>query len=63
MINVKKILEEDGVLIKFNGVTPEGFILVHENTLEDLKNYNTWIKWKGNKLSINELNNKHFIKE
>jgi hypothetical protein len=62
MINVKKILEEDGVLIKFNGVAPEGFILVHEDTLEDLKDYDTWIKWKNNQLSIKDLNKKNFNK-
>lgn len=62
MINVKKILEEDGVLIKFNGIAPEGFILVHEDTLEELKDFEVWKEWKHDKISIKELNNKHFVK-
>jgi hypothetical protein len=62
MINVKKILEEDGVLIKFNGIVPEGFILVHEDTLEELKDFEVWEEWKHDKISIKELNNKHFVK-
>jgi hypothetical protein len=62
MINVKKILEEDGVLIKFNGISPEGFILVHKDTLEELKDFEVWKEWKHDKISIKELNNKHFVK-
>ena len=33
LVNIKKILEEDGEVRKFGGVAPEGFILVHEKTL------------------------------
>ena len=50
------------VLIKFNGIAPEGFVLVHEDTLEDLKCFEVWKEWKCDKLSIRELNNKHFVK-
>ena len=52
MINVKKILEEDGVLIKFNGIAPEGFILVHKDTLEELKDFEVWKEWKHDKIYI-----------
>jgi len=37
-INLDKILEEQGSVRKFVGVAPEGFILVHEKTLQGSKN-------------------------
>lgn len=60
MIDVKKILEEEGVMRKYEGVAPEGFILVHEKTLEDLKDFDTWKSWKNDNITIKELNNKNF---
>lgn len=56
MIDLKKILEEGGEIRKFGGVAPEGFVLVHEKTLEDLKNFDVWKMWKNNETSIKELN-------
>ena len=56
MIDLKKILEEEGEVRKFGGVAPEGFVLVHEKTLEDLKNFDVWKMWKNNETSIKELN-------
>lgn len=56
MIDLKKILEEEGEIRKFGGVAPEGFVLVHEKTLEDLKNFDVWKMWKNNETSIKELN-------
>ena len=61
-IDIKKIIEERGLTGKFNSVAPEGFVLIHENSLEELKDFNTWIEWKYNQISIQELNNKHFDK-
>ncbi len=38
-IDIKKIIKESGPMRKYHGVAPEGFILVHEKTLNDLKNW------------------------
>ena len=60
LVNIKKILEEEGEVRKFGGVAPEGFVLVHEKTLEDLKNFDVWKMWKNNETSIKELNISNF---
>jgi hypothetical protein len=60
LVNIKKILEEEGEVRKFGGVAPEGFILVHEKTLESLKDFNTWKMWKHNEITIKELNKTNF---
>ena len=60
MINIKEILEKEGPMVKLSNVAPEGFILVHEKTLEDLKDFETWKAWKNNDITIKELNNKNF---
>jgi class 3 adenylate cyclase len=60
MIDFKKILEEEGQMLKLTNVAPEGFVLVHEKTLEDLKDFDTWKSWKNNDITIKELNNKNF---
>lgn len=62
-IDFKKILEERGPTWKLEGNNPEGFVLVHEDTLEDLKSFEIWKEWKHNVISIRDLNNKHFNKE
>ena len=60
MINLKKILEEEGPMKKYDGVAPDGFILISEGTLEELKVFDTWKEWKNGYLSIKELNNRNF---
>ena len=60
MVDIKKILEEHGSILKFNGVAPEGFILVHEKTLEELKDFDTWKSWKHNEITIKEMNKINF---
>jgi hypothetical protein len=60
MIDLQKILEEEGEVRKFGGVAPEGFILVHEKTLESLKDFDTWKLWKHNQITIKELNKTNF---
>lgn len=60
MVDFKKILEEEGPMLKLTNVAPDGFILVHEKTLEDLKDFDTWKSWKNNDITIKELNNKNF---
>jgi hypothetical protein len=61
-INFKEVLETIGPTGKLERNAPEGFILVHEDTLEELKNFEVWKEWKHDKISIRELNNKHFVK-
>jgi len=60
IVNIKKILEEEGEVRKFGGVAPEGFVLVHEKTLEKLKDFDTWKMWKHNQITIKELNKTNF---
>jgi hypothetical protein len=60
LVNIKKILEEEGEVRKFGGVAPEGFVLVHEKTLENLKDFDTWKMWKHNQITIKELNKTNF---
>lgn len=60
LVNIKKILEEEGEIRKFGGVAPEGFVLVHEKTLESLKDFETWKMWKHNQITIKDLNKTNF---
>jgi hypothetical protein len=60
LVNIKKILEEEGEVRKFGGVAPEGFILVYEKALEQLKDFDTWKMWKHNQITIKELNKTNF---
>lgn len=60
MIDIKEILEKEGPMLKLSNVAPEGFVLVHEKTLEDLKDFETWKSWKNDELTINKLNNKNY---
>lgn len=60
MIDIKKILETEGYKKKFQGCAPDGFILVHEKTLEDLKDFDTWKSWKNDEILIETLNQKNF---
>jgi hypothetical protein len=60
MIDIKKIIKEDGHIRKFDGVVPEGFVLVHEKTLKELKNFDNWKTWKNDEISIQEMNKNNF---
>jgi hypothetical protein len=59
-INIKEILERDGNVRRFVGVAPEGFVLVHEKTLEDLHDFDKWKMWKNGEISIQEMNKINF---
>lgn len=59
-IDIKKIVEEKGLSVRFSGIAPDGFILIHEKTLEDLKNWYIWEEWKQGKISIEKLNKNNF---
>jgi hypothetical protein len=61
-VDIKRLIEERGPTGKLEGNAPEGFVLVHEGTLEELKDFEVWKEWKHNQISIKELNNKHFVK-
>lgn len=63
MIDIKKILKEEGPVRKLEGNTPEGFVLVHEKTLENLLDFETWKEWKNKNITIKELNKKNFENE
>jgi hypothetical protein len=56
-LDIKKLIKERGTMGKYHGVAPEGFVLVHEKTLEDLKNWFIWEEWKSGKISLEKLNN------
>jgi|LakMenE18May11ns_1017448.scaffolds.fasta_scaffold9593103_3 hypothetical protein len=60
MIDIKKIIKEEGHIRKFDGIAPEGFVLVHEKTLEDLRNIDIWLDWKMSRTTIKDLNKKNF---
>lgn len=60
MIDIKKIIKEEGPIRKFDGIAPEGFVLVHETTLEQLKDFDTWKMWKNDEISIREMNKNNF---
>jgi hypothetical protein len=60
MIDLKKIIKEGGPMRKYEGIAPEGFVLVCEKTLEALKDFDTWKEWKNDKITIKELNNINF---
>ena len=62
MIDILEIIKEEGPIRKFDGIAPERFVLVHEDALEELKDFEIWKEWKNNQISIKELNNKHFDK-
>jgi hypothetical protein len=63
MIDVKKILEEEGQVRKLEGNAPEGFILVHEKTLEQLKDFDVWKSWIHNERTSQEMNKLNFENE
>jgi hypothetical protein len=59
-INIEEILEEEGNVRRFVGVAPEGFVLVHEKTLQDLQDFEIWREWKNGLRSIEEMNKLNF---
>jgi len=47
---------------RYSGVAPEGFVLLLDKTIEDLKNFETWKKWKDNIIEL-DLNNRIEMEE
>jgi hypothetical protein len=40
---------------RYSGIAPEGFILLTEEAMDKLRDFDTWKKWKNNEISITEL--------
>ena len=59
-MNINEILKKDGSIRKFDGVAPEGFVLVHEKTLQNLRDFDTWLDWKSGRKNIKEMNKINF---
>lgn len=60
MLDINNLVKEEGHILKFRGIAPEGFVLVHEKTLEQLKNMEDWIEWKMGRKTIHEMNKNNF---
>lgn len=60
MIDIKKLIKEESSIRKFSGIAPEGFVLLHEKTLELLKDFDIWKEWKNDNIKLEELN-KNFL--
>ncbi len=41
--------------IRYTGVAPEGYILLREEILEDLKDFDVWKAWKNKEISLFDL--------
>lgn len=46
---------------KYDGVAPEGFVLIPEEVLEKLKDFDTWKEWKHNPSLLKNMS-KEFLK-
>ena len=40
---------------RYSGIAPEGFVLLSEESIEKLKDFDIWKKWKNNEISLIEL--------
>jgi hypothetical protein len=56
-ITTREIIEN-----RYLGVAPEGFVLLHEKTIQDLENFEIWKEWKNNIIEL-DLNNRIEIEE
>jgi hypothetical protein len=50
-ISVNKIVKN-----RYEGVAPDGFVLIHEKTIQDLQNFEIWKEWKNNILELDLRN-------
>jgi hypothetical protein len=44
--------------VRFSKVAPEGYILLREEVLEQLKDFDVWKSWKNEEISLLDLDNK-----
>lgn len=63
MVDIKQLIQDRGPIGKFDGIAPEGFVLVHEDSLELLKDMTIWIEWRMGRLTLEEINNFNLKKE
>jgi len=63
MLDIKQLIQDRGPIGKFDGIAPEGFVLVHEDSLELLKDMAIWIEWRMGRLTLEEINNFNLKKE
>ena len=40
---------------RYNGVAPEGYTLLRNEVLTELKDFDNWKAWKNNKISLYDL--------
>ena len=50
--------QEDIKKTRYNGVAPEGYTLVRNETLEKLKDFDVWKAWKNEEISLYDLDKK-----
>lgn len=53
MDTIKKKIK-DSHYHKFSGITPEGFVMIPEKTLERFKDFDFWKEWKHNEEILKE---------
>lgn len=46
---------------KYDGIAPDGFVLIPEEVLEQLKDFDTWKNWKHNPEVLEQMS-KDFLK-
>jgi len=63
MVDIKQLIQNRGPIGKFDGIAPEGFVLVHEDSLELLKDKAIWTEWSIGRITLEEINNFNLKKE
>lgn len=41
--------------VRFQGVAPEGYKLIRNEVLEELKDFDNWKAWKNSEISLQDL--------
>ena len=57
-----KITLREIIKNRHKGIAPEGFVLLHEKTIQDLQNFEIWKEWKNDIIEF-DLNNRIEIEE
>ena len=52
---------ENILYLRYKGVAPEGFILLHEKTLQDLKIFEIWDEWKDKIIELDLKNRIEYL--
>jgi hypothetical protein len=59
---MSKITTNEIVKNRYSGVAPDGFVLLHEKTIQDLQDFEIWKEWR-NKIIELDLKNRIEIEE